>query len=151
MGMLIGTMFEFMNEHENVARSPRGPLVLAVVGTTSSGASICRYVAAGSDGASFAAPREPERGSTKPLSKPTPAARARTRAEQLGRRLRELRMESDLDFAEIGEMLGFATNILGYWERGLYLPAKAQIRALATYFGVTERQMCGLDPLPPLG
>lgn len=58
-----------------------------------------------------------------------------------GEQVRELREEANLSLREVAEKIGIDTSLLGKIERSERQPTKEQIKQVAKYFKLDEREM----------
>jgi len=80
--------------------------------------------------------------------KPIPEERLVARAA-LGRALRLARLRRGHSQGTAADLLGVSRPTLSAWERGLSEPEALDLQAMATAYGVTLDQLCGLASLPP--
>ena len=65
---------------------------------------------------------------------------------QIGERLRELRIENKLSQAELGAILSTSQDTISLWEKGRSLPSAEFLIALAKFFSVsTDYILCLVD------
>ena len=65
---------------------------------------------------------------------------------QIGERLRELRIENKLSQAELGAILSTSQDTISLWEKGKSLPSAEFLIALSKFFSVsTDYILCLVD------
>lgn len=68
------------------------------------------------------------------------------RINQIGERLRELRIENKLSQAELGAILSTSQDTISLWEKGKSLPSAEFLIALSKFFSVsTDYILCLVD------
>jgi transcriptional regulator with XRE-family HTH domain len=66
---------------------------------------------------------------------------AKKNISTLGERLRTLRDKSNLSLREVASKIGIDTSLLAKIERNARQPTKEQIKQIATFFKVNEKQL----------
>jgi len=62
-------------------------------------------------------------------------------------RLRSLRLEKDLNQADVAKVMNVVLGTISNWERGLSSPNIAELKQLADYFDVTADYLLGRSEL----
>lgn len=66
---------------------------------------------------------------------------SKNKVSTFGEQVRELRGEAQLSLREVAEKIGIDTSLLGKIERNERQPTKEQIKQVAKYFKLDEREM----------
>lgn len=66
---------------------------------------------------------------------------SKNKVATFGEQVRELREEAKLSLREVAEKIGIDTSLLGKIERSERQPTKEQIKQVAKYFKLDEREM----------
>lgn len=65
--------------------------------------------------------------------------------DKFAERLKELRMEKQLNQVELASAINVSKGIVSLWENGLREPKLSSLIALATFFNVTIDYLAGLE------
>jgi len=66
---------------------------------------------------------------------------SKNKVATFGEQVRELREEANLSLREVAEKIGIDTSLLGKIERSERQPTKEQIKQVAKYFKLDEKEM----------
>ena len=66
---------------------------------------------------------------------------SKNKISTFGKQVRELREEANLSLREVAEKIGIDTSLLGKIERNERQPTKEQIKQVAKYFKLDEKEM----------
>lgn len=66
---------------------------------------------------------------------------SKSKVATFGEQVRELREEANLSLREVAEKIGIDTSLLGKIERSERQPTKEQIKQVAKYFKLDEKEM----------
>lgn len=66
---------------------------------------------------------------------------SKNKVATFGEQVRELREEANLSLREVAEKIGIDTSLLGKIERNERQPTKEQIKQVAKYFKLDEKEM----------
>ncbi|MBV6455086.1 MAG: helix-turn-helix domain-containing protein [Bacteroidetes bacterium] len=66
---------------------------------------------------------------------------SKNKISTFGEQVRELREEANLSLREVAEKIGIDTSLLGKIERNERQPTKEQIKQVAKYFKLDEKEM----------
>lgn len=65
--------------------------------------------------------------------------------DDLGTRIRELRIEKGLSQPQLAKMVGVTNAVISFWENNVNEPKASYIKKLAECFGVTTDYLLGIS------
>ena len=64
---------------------------------------------------------------------------------EIGKRIKELRKEKNINQEELGKAIGVSPRAISYWEQEINEPKATYIVELAKFFGVSSDYLLGLE------